>query len=273
MGGVHVFLRVLASAGLGLALTVGTITPALASECTHAERTSGQCSGVGAVVTNEGVTVSGTYVTPGSQGGGYRRTWSPPPPRDPVLGSAQCEIKIAGLCQGTSPSRDAVEREEPTPPQSLSDVAQFAPGDAGFIQEPAGWSLPLLPTNVFSTATATTESGELLGWPIEVRFTPVAYSWNFGDGTTRVDGSPGSSWGTRQFNQSATSHVYEISGDYRIGLEVTYEASYRFDGGAFIGLPGTITRSGGERVVEVLSVTPVLVDRGCQSETLVAGRC
>ena len=160
-----------------------------------------------------------------------------------------------------------------TPPQSLSDVAQFAPGGAGFVQEPTGWSLPLLPTNVFSTASATTESGELLGWPIEVRFTPVAYTWSFGDGTTRVDSSPGASWGTRQFSVTPTSHRYEISGDYRIGLEVTYEASYRFDGGAFQSLPGQITRSGGDKVVEVLSVTPVLVDRGCHSETLVAGRC
>jgi hypothetical protein len=151
---------------------------------------------------------------------------------DPVLGSAQCEIKIAGLCRGSSPARDVVEREEPTPPQSLSDVAQFAPGGAGFVQEPTGWSLPLLPTNVFSTASATTESGELLGWPIEVRFTPVAYTWSFGDGTTRVDSSPGASWGTRQFSVTPTSHRYEISGDYRIGLEVTYEASYRFDGGS-----------------------------------------
>lgn len=273
MGCLLMSLKVMATAVLGIALALGATTSALASECTHAERTSGQCSGVGAVVTSEGVTVSGTQVTPGSSAGGYRGFWSPPPPRDPVLGSAQCEVKIAGLCRGSSPSRDVVEREEPTPPQSLSDVAQFAPGGAEFVQEPTGWSLPLLPTNVFSTSTATTESGDLLGWPIEVRFTPVAYTWSFGDGTTRVDSSPGASWGTRQFSVTPTSHRYEISGDYRISLEVTYEASYRFDGGAFQSLPGHITRSGGEKVVEVLSVTPVLVDRGCHSETLVAGRC
>jgi hypothetical protein len=127
--------------------------------------------------------------------------------------------------------------------------------------------------NVYSTASQTTEAGELLGWPIEVRFTPVAYSWSFGDGAASVSSVPGSSWGSRQFSPTATSHVYELSGDYRVGLTVTYEASYRFDGGAFLSLPGQITRSGGERIVEVLSVTPVLVDRGCQSETLVQGRC
>jgi len=258
---------------LGALLAVGVVSPASATQCTHAERQSGQCSGIGATVTHEGVTVSGTQVTPGTPGGDYRGTWTPPPPRDPVLGSAQCEVKVAGLCRGTSPSKDALESVEPTPPQSLSDVAQFAPGGASFVQEPAGWSLPRLPMNVYSTASQTTEAGELLGWPIEVRFTPVAYSWSFGDGAASVSSVPGSSWGSRQFSPTATSHVYELSGDYRVGLTVTYEASYRFDGGAFLSLPGQITRSGGERIVEVLSVTPVLVDRGCQSETLVQGRC
>ena len=273
MGGVLVRLKLAGSALLTICLLALGVSPAAASECTHAERTSGQCSGIGATVTTEGVTVSGTLVTPGSPGSSYRGTWNPPPPRDPVLGSAQCGVKIAGLCRGTSPSREVVERAAPTPPSSLSDVAQFAPGDAGFVQEPAGWSLPLLPMNVFSTARATTERGELLGWPIEVRFTPVAYRWSFGDGATRVSSHPGSSWGSRQFSTTATSHVYELSGDYQVSLGVTYEASYRFDGGSFVSLPGQITQSGGQTTVEVLSVTPVLVDRGCHSEALVSGRC
>ncbi len=64
MGGVLMSLKAMATTVLGIALALGATTPALASECTHAERTSGQCSGVGAVVTSEGVTVSGTQVTP-----------------------------------------------------------------------------------------------------------------------------------------------------------------------------------------------------------------
>jgi hypothetical protein len=127
--------------------------------------------------------------------------------------------------------------------------------------------------NLFSTAQSITESGELLGWPIEVRFTPVSYRWSMGDGATRSGSNPGNSWGSRQFSTTATSHVYELSGDYLVSHWVTYEASYRFDGGSFVSLPGQITRSGGQRIVEVLSVTPVLVDRGCHAETLVSGRC
>ena len=258
---------------IGISFALGTLSPASATQCTHAERTSGQCSSVDAVVTGDGVTVSGVTVTPGAPGSTYRGTWTPPPPRDPILGSAQCEVKIAGLCRGSSPSKEPVEKTEPTPPRSINDIAEFAPGQASFLLEPAGWSLPLLPTNVISSAGEITESGELLGWPIEVKFTPIAYRWNWGDGTTSVSSVPGSSWGSRQFSSTATSHVYELSGDYRVSLAVTYRASYRFAGGSLVELPGEITRSGGERLVEVLSVTPVLVDRGCHSETLVLGRC
>jgi len=263
-----------AIAGLaGLLLVVAPGSPASAAECTHSQRTSGQCPSVGAHAPLGGGVVPGPAVTPGTPGSTYRGTWTPPPPKDPVLGSAQCEVKIAGLCRGTSPSKSVVEVEEPTPPTSVSDIAQFAPSEAAFLQEPAGWSLPLLPTNVYSTTGATTESGELLGWPIEVRFTPVEYRWNWGDGSQSVTTEPGSSWGARQFSATGTSHVYEISGDYVVSLEVTFEAAYRFDGGAFQSLPGQITRSGGQRVVDVLSVTSVLVDKGCHSETLVSGRC
>jgi len=109
--------------------------------------------------------------------------------------------------------------------------------------------------------------------PIEVRFTPVAYRWSWGDGSDSVTTRAGSAWGAKQFSPTGTSHVYEQSGDYVVSLEVTFEAAYRFDGGAFQSLPGQIIRSSGQRVVEVLSVTPVLVDKGCHSETLVSGRC
>ena len=105
------------------------------------------------------------------------------------------------------------------------------------------------------------------------RITPVAYHWSWGDGSDSVTTRAGSSWGAKQFSPTGTSHVYEQSGDYVVSLEVTLEAAYRFDGGAFQSLPGQITRSSGQRVVEVLSVTPVLVDKGCHSETLVSGRC
>jgi hypothetical protein len=264
----------------GFALLVGMVlvpvggVSAMASECTQADRASGQCSSVVGSVGGDGVTITGTQVEPGSTGssGNTRNVWNPPP-KDPVLGSKNCEVKIAGLCRGTSPAKTPVAPVAPTPPQTLTDVVQFAPGAPGFVLEPAGWSLPLMPMNIFSTVREQTESGELLGWPIEVRFTPVYYSWSYGDGSTRQFSIPGSSWGSRQFSPTPTSHSYWRSGEYSISHSVGYRASYRFEGGGFIPLPGELVRASGSQTLKVLSVTPLLVERGCQSETLVAGRC
>lgn len=258
---------------LTMSLLMLSVSPALATECTHATRTSGQCTTIGAVVAEGGVTVSGTQVTPGTSGSGFRGSFTPPPPRDPVLGSPNCEVKIAGLCRGTSPAKNTPGGEAPTPPQSLNDLVEFYPENVGFVTEPAGWSLPLLPMNMVASATTTTQSGDLLGWPVEVRFTPVAYRWSYGDGLSRVTFSPGVSWGARQFTPTGTSHSYELSGDYQVSLSVTFTASYRFDQGNFVSLPGQITQPQGIASVKVLSVTPVLVERGCHSETLVLGRC
>lgn len=251
----------------------GTLSPALAAECTHAARTSGQCPTVDGSLSPGGVTLTGTQVIPGGPGqSSLRVAGKPPPPRDPVLGSAQCQVKVAGLCQGTSPSREPVEEAQPTPPRSMSDVASFAPDGSGIGMQPEGWSLPLLPLNLYSLAGETREQGELLGWPIEVRFTPVSFAWTYGDGKTQTHQVPGAPRST-QFSPSPTSHVYSLSGDYVASVLVTYVASYRFGEGPFVSLPGELTRFGGARTVEVLSVTPVLVNRGCHSETLVEGRC
>ena len=268
-------IRPSASALVAAVLVWGAPAPAFASECTHADRSGGQCTTVGGSVGAGGVSIYGTQIQPGTGGtsGGSWNRWTPPPPRDPVLGSANCEVKIAGLCRGLSPSKESSEPQDPTPPQTLSDVAQFAPGSPNFVLEPAGWSLPHLPMNIYSTAGATTEMGELLGWPIEVTFTPVSYYWSYGDGTARSTTNAGASWGARQFSTTTTSHTYQSSGVYTVSLSITYRASYRFGGGAWVVLPGELTRTAGSRTVDVLSVTPLLVNKGCQSESLVAGRC
>jgi hypothetical protein len=117
------------------------------------------------------------------------------------------------------------------------------------------------------------ESGELLGWPIQVKFTPSSYQWTYGDGSSATTNSPGGSWGENQFSPRATSHIYTKPGIYDISGEVKYSVSYRFDDGEFVGIPGSITRAGGQARVEVLTVSPLLVDKGCASGSLIQGRC
>lgn len=276
---------------LGLLSGLGGVVPVEA--CSQAGRTSGECLSITGSVDSTGATLGATQTTPGTSGTSGstsgsgsstgattpRPPWRPPPPRAPVLGSAQCSIIIAGSCRGQSPSKNpprpvvSSQRQAPRAPSTVQDVASFAPGAPGIVVEPGTWSLPRLTTNIFSTAREQTQPGELLGWPVEVRFTPRAYRWSYGDGASATHASPGSSWGAAQFSPASTGHVYRAPGTYSISLQVDYAVAYRFDNGPFRPLSGTVSVTSGPARVQVLRVTPVLVDRGCAPGTLVEGRC
>jgi hypothetical protein len=277
-----------------------------AEACSQGARISGVC--VNSTVDSGGATIGATTTTPGQPGGttggstssgsssattgssgagatAPRFPWTPPPPRDPVLGSAQCSVIIAGSCRGQSPPKNppatapvtstvapAVVRA-PTPPGTASELASFAPGNPRIVIEPGSWSLPRVVTNIYSTASGETQSGQLLGWPIEVRFTPQVFRWAYGDGATARHTGRGGSWGSNQFQATSTGHVYRSPGTYNVTLSVEYAVSYRFDGGAFVGVPGTVTRQASTTSVTVLRVSPVLVESGCAPVSLVGGRC
>jgi len=276
---------------LGILMVVADGSSAHADECSQAALASGQCPTVITEVGEGGVSIRLSTGTPGTPGdtqtsqpppsgspGSPGSSWTPPPPRAPVLGTSECEVIISGYCRATSPPKNppsppVVEVTPPTAPTRASDLANFSPGSPQIALEPEGWSLPGLPTNIFARAGQSVEAGELLGWPIEVRFSPSTYSWGYGDGSTNRASRAGNSWGGEQFLPTATSYVYDRPGSYRVTLQVGYELAYRFEQGPFIAIPGLVWRGAGERVVQVLSVTPLLVDQGCSVGSLVGGRC
>lgn len=263
-----------------------------AEECSQGARTSGGCLTITTEVTDQQVTLGVGVTIPGTESSTSASpaprplaplspgaSWSPPPPRDPVLGSSQCVNIVSGSCRGSSPAKNPVQAEEaapvarPIPPTSLSDVASFSPSGSTIVVEPGWWSLPRVPTNIYTQAATETKPGELLGWPIEVRFEPQAFRWSYGDGTFRRTASSGGSWGAAQFTSTATSHVYRAPGTYSLGLSVEYAVSYRFPGEAFVSIPGSVTQDGGTTSIQVLRVSPVLTEAGCAPSLLADGRC
>mgnify|MGYP001097160457 CR=1 FL=1 len=269
-------------AALGVAVLVAVIAPpALADGCSQAAQSSGSCVTVTTTLGDSGVTVGASESTPGSSGSTTTPSpqpptswWSPPPPREPVLGSAECEIKISGYCRASSPAKNPpVTVTPPTPPSTVSDLAGFSPSSPQIRVEPGGWSIPRVPTNVFAVVGESLETGELLGYPIQILFQPVRYEWAYGDGSTRTVTEAGSSWGARQFSATSTSHVYSRPGTYSLSVRVGFRASYRFDDGAFQSIPGTIWRDSGSYTVRVRTVSRGLVERGCAPGALVRGKC
>lgn len=255
--------------------------------CSHGSMTSGECPSITTTVDSGGVSLGASVSTPGSPGSTTttpgqsssppRAPWSAPPVRNPVLGSPECTVIIGGSCRGQSPPRNppvvTTTVDEPIAPTSLSDLAAFSPRVPGIIVEPGAWSLPRLSTNIIAVAGTEIQSGELLGWPIEVRFSPETYRWNYGDGSRVTHSVAGASWGQAQFSRTPTGHVFRSPGRYFVTLEVDYAVAYRFGEGAFVPLSGVVRRGAGPVGINVLRVTPVLVEDGCAGTALVEGRC
>ncbi len=132
--------------------------------------------------------------------------------------------------------------------------------------EPDGWVVVGLPANIYSIAGAEIVPGELLGQSADVRFTPVAWHWDYGDGTAATIATPGGTWrslGLREFDATPTSHVYRAPGDYTIRLSIRYRAEYRISGGGFVPIAGTLVLPANELYITAGGAKTVLVDRDC----------
>ncbi|MBF4620238.1 hypothetical protein [Clavibacter sp. VKM Ac-2542] len=149
---------------------------------------------------------------------------------------------------------------------TLDDVAQFVPRDASIRSQPNGWAIVGAPVNLFTDAMPQVVDGVLLGRPAQVRFVPVSFTWDHGDGTSTTVVGPGASWkalGQQDFTQTDTSHVYQSVGDRQVGLTISYSPSYRFDGGAWQQIPGTLPVQVGPVAIRVLQGSTVLVGGAC----------
>lgn len=83
-------------------------------------------------------------------------------------------------------------------------------------------------TLAFSSSAVTHSRNRMLLWyPTQVRFKPVSYLWNFGDGNTSAE--------------REVKHSWTQSGLYQVRFTVNYSVKYRVIGkSAWVVLPGQI---------------------------------
>lgn len=239
-----------------------------ASGCADSSQFGSGCPEVGGEVGGDGATLTGDQRIPGSPGGsgagpggsgGSGGSVEPPRP---------CEEVFAGLCYGEGQDKPGEEGElaPGIPPLMLSDIAHFRPQPATQRMQPDGWMVVGLDTNFYALIDRHVVAGSLLGAPADVRFTPVAYRWTYGDGSSARLTTKGATWqaqGLSEFDPTATSHVYRASGTYFIDLDVEYTAEYRFGGGGWVPLSGTIVLPANRLVATAGDAVTVLVDRHC----------
>jgi hypothetical protein len=231
---------------------------------------SGGCPSIGGELGDDEALLTGDLDGPGggSGGDGGDGGGSGAPgvhvPSAPRLHEPCIDI-FDGFCAGIRPGEPGEPREE-FDPITLSDIEAFRPTPPVQFMQPDGWMVVGLPTNFYTTTSVHTVSGELLGLPATVRFTPVAYRWRYGDGETASLASRGAQWaalGLREFDATATSHIYRASGTYAIDLDVDYTAEYRIRDGAWTRIAGTLRLPANRLIATAGDAVTVLVDRDC----------
>lgn len=95
-------------------------------------------------------------------------------------------------------------------------------------------------TNVYANAATQTFNLTMLGQQVTITATPVAYTWNYGDGTT---------WGPtphhgaplhedRIGEQTQTSHIYTATGRLSLSVVTHFDGTYSVNGGPNLPIPG-----------------------------------
>jgi hypothetical protein len=243
-------------------LSVWTVSPARAASesCTSHDVVVGNCAEVSGSIKDGGVALGGSQSTPGN---GAPRSGGAAAPRP---GTSTSPLPIAAPPAPSSfPDRTWAEFTV-TGPALLSDLVNFRPTPGTSLMEPKGWTIVGAETNFYSQANAQVQDGELLGQPASVRFSPVRYRWSYGDGTEAVLGTGGGSWasqGIHEFDKTSTSHRYRRVGTYTVEHSVEFAAEYRFAGGAWTPIAGTIPTRANDLVVSVGNARTVLVAREC----------
>ena len=237
------------------------------ADCSPFEVNSGLCPTVSGSVEAPDVILRGTHdeggphAVPGadSSSGETDGTASPTAPAAP---SCAFTGPAVDLCWITAAGDPAVQGG----PVTLADIAAFRPRADVDNMEPQGWTIVGLHTNFFADGGAHIVDGTLLGQSASVRFTPVAWRWDYGDGASASYPFPGAPWvaqGIAEFDPTGTSHVYREYGSYRIDLTVTYTAEYRFAGGPWLGIAGTLALPADPLSITVGDAKTVLVQREC----------
>jgi hypothetical protein len=165
---------------------------------------------------------------------------------DACYGNAVCDVRGAFALNPLIPAQPATPGAAGVPAATvtISDLARFLPATATLHAEPNGWAAVGVPANFWADATAVTVSGSLLGDTAQVRFTPQAYRFDYGDGSARSSTRPGASWaslGQEELTATSTSHVYRSRGDRRASVTVVYSAQYRLADGPWISVTGAVS--------------------------------
>lgn len=240
---------------------VGSISQAAAG-CDANLAAAGLCE-----TTGTSVIVDGTKVTDGTDGttdtSTDTGTDTPLPPCVMYLND-RCVDYVFQRPDDTTPG---------TPTITITDLASFIPEPTTLAVEPGNAGIADMPANFLADASVHTQTGTLFGVPLTVRFTPIAYDYTYGDGTTATLTTPGRSWadlGQAQFTPTPTSHVYTDRGTYIADVDIRYTAEIDF-GLGWYPISGELTSDGPAQQIQIFEAHTALVAHTCTEKPTAPG--
>ncbi|MGM7677411.1 hypothetical protein ACSU1L_00575 [Microbacterium sp. A94] len=261
---------------LSAAVALSTPSSPVAFGCSQIDVLVGECTPEG-----DEVVIGGTEVVPGSPPGhnpgrpigndGPHPAPAPiPPPIDQDF--VDCLDDWDSYIRCFERTNEDVEPDEEDvveiPTVTISDVVRFAPHGSLVAGEPDNVGVVGLPTNFVASADEHTVSGELFGYPMVVRFTPVGFDFDYGDGATTTTSTGGLSWdalGAAQFTPTETSHTYAARGIYAADVSVRYTAAVDFGIGWF-PITGEVTSTGAAQEIRIFEAHTALVAHTCEQD-------
>ncbi|WP_146116760.1 hypothetical protein [Microbacterium sp. MYb64] len=156
---------------------------------------------------------------------------------------------------------------------TITDLARFVPSAATVGSEPGNVAVVGLPANFLSSAKTETIPGTILGRALSIRFTPVNYAFDYGDGERRDSAGPGTAWDANrqaQFTPTNTSHVYKEAGRYTATVTVTYTADVDL-GSGWIPIRGTLNGPPAAQEIRVVKAHTALVLGTCHERPSAPG--
>jgi hypothetical protein len=279
----HKLLRVVIAFMLGVSSALSALIPSYADAgCSMASSWVGACTGAQANSSSVDVwgsrTTPGESATPDSPGTtGTNATtgnrWNPPevpfsfvPQHGAPSINSFCELVLyfgGARCPETP-------APAPTPPPispvTLSDLENFIPEQPSLAMQPNGWTVIGVETNFIANTSQHVVGGKLFGALAEVRFTPQAFDWSYGDGTQAGTTQPGATWtqlGVKEFSRTATSHRYQSLGSFITEVTVRFGVEYRVGGGTWTSIRGQVSAHAPAATVIVQSADTVLVTGAC----------
>jgi hypothetical protein len=178
------------------------------------------------------------------------------------VGESWCDLQRLPCVPWMPPTEAA------TGPVTISDIATFRPQQPTAGMQPNRWMIVGLATNFFANTSTHVVEGTLFGGTAQVRFTPIAYNWDYGDGSAATLNTAGTTWAKQkiaEFDPTPTSHVYDEPGNYTITLTVTYAAEYRVANSNWNNVIGTLTIPAPPLTATAGHATTVLVDKDCNA--------